>query len=315
MKKTAVYLFTLLVSLNLAAQPQSKLKPVIDSKLLQDKEIIKQMTGIYKVTFDFAETFSADTAYKFHARKHDWGIEYVFLVEETDKKISLQHLLIVDDSTIIKHWRQDWVYENTELYDYYKDNQWIKTVLKPEQVKGQWTQKVYQVDDSPRYESSGTWVHVDGRHFWEATSDAPLPRREFTKRSDYNVMKRHSHMEITNEGWYLEQENEKILRKDGIDKVLCWEKGMENFSKGSYDAQPAISWWNKNGVYWADVRTVWNEMYTQKTDLKISKKVDNKILYEQLFKMGDDYEKATVYNSLEAKAAIKKTIELYLSKN
>ena len=27
-------------------------------------------------------------------------------------------------------------------------------------VRGQWTQKVYQVDDSPRYEGSSTWVHL-----------------------------------------------------------------------------------------------------------------------------------------------------------
>ncbi|MBC7863200.1 MAG: hypothetical protein IAF38_09510 [Bacteroidia bacterium] len=294
---------------------QQKPKPLATSAApQQDKEAIKSMAGIYKVSFDFAETFSSDTGYKYHDRKREWGIEYVFLVEETEKKISLQHLLIVNDTMIVKHWRQDWVYENTELYGYYKDNQWIKTVLKPEQVKGQWTQKVYQVDDSPRYEASGTWLHADGKHFWEGTCDAPLPRREFTVRSDYNVMRRHSRMEINSDGWALIQDNEKILRQNGIDKTLCWEKGIEKFTKGAYNAQPAISWWNKNTAYWADVRTVWNAVYTQKTEIKITKKVDNKILYEQLFKMGDDYSKAGTYNSDEAKASIKKTIELYLAK-
>jgi uncharacterized protein DUF6607 len=319
MKKIICFTTALLTIVSMSAQqktvPKKAKVAVVNPAPQQDKDAIRSMAGIYKVTFDFAETFAADTAYKFHKRKHEWGIEYVFLVEDTDTKISLQHLLIVSDSIIVKHWRQDWVYENTELYGYYKDNQWIKTVLKPEQVKGQWTQKVYQVDDSPRYEASGTWVHVDGKHFWEGSSDAPLPRREFTTRSDYNVMRRHSRMEITSEGWSLVQDNEKIVRENGMDKVLCWEKGVEAFTKGGYDAQPAISWWNKNKAYWADVRTVWNEVYTEQTELKITKKVDNKVLYEQLFKIGDDYSKAVVYNSAEAKAAIKKTINLYLAKS
>jgi hypothetical protein len=313
MKKIISIASALLIVVSTFAQ--QKQIPQTNSKLLQDKEAIKAMAGIYKVTFDFAETFATDTAYKYHNRKHDWGIEYVFVVEETENKISLQHILIVNDTTIVKHWRQDWVYENTELFRYNKDNHWIKTVLKPEQVKGQWTQKVYQVDDSPRYEARGTWVHVDGRHFWEGTCDSPLPRREFTTRSDYNVLRRHSHIEITDDGWYLEQDNEKILRENGIDKVLCWEKGMEKFTKGSYDPQPAISWWNKNKAYWADVRTIWNQIYSQNSEIKITKKIDNKVLFEQLFKIGDDYSKEANYNSAEAKATIKKTIEMYLEKN
>ena len=57
-------------------------------------------------------------------------------------------------------------------------------------AKGTWTQKVFQVDDSPRYEGYATWVHVDGRHYWDSQTDGPLPRREYSKRSDYNVSKK-----------------------------------------------------------------------------------------------------------------------------
>lgn len=285
------------------------------TKVQEDKDVIKAMTGCYKVSFEFAETFSPDTAYKYHDRYRSWGIEYVFLVEETEKKISLQHLLIVNDTTIVKHWRQDWIYENTDLLTYYKDSEWKKIKLTPQQSKGTWTQKVFQVDDSPRYESYGTWIHVDGRHFWESTCDAPLPRREFTKRNDYNVLKRHNHYEITDYGWIYEQDNEKIIRANGIDKLLCWEKGFEKLAKGSYNCQPAIDWWEKNKQYWADVRKVWSEVYTQNNSIKIQKKIDDKILFEHLFEIGDEYEKATTYNSAESITAIKKIIETYLIKN
>ncbi len=314
MKKIILSLYVLAHAVFIFAQPA---KPAVDAtNFKKDKESIKSMIGCYKVNFAFAETFAPDTAYKYHDRKFEWGIEYVTLVEETDTKISLQHLLIVNDSTIIKHWRQDWLYENRELLSFYKDNEWNKVRLTPEQAKGTWTQKVYQVDDGPRYEGYGTWIHADGRHFWESTSDAPLPRRETTKRNDYNVMKRHSHVEIYKDGWELNQDNEKIIRdNNGTDKLLCMEKGSEKFSKGNYNAQPAIDWWEKNKQYWSDVRKAWNEVYTQYNTIKIEKKINNKILFEQLFKMGDEYAKTKTYNSLEATAAIKKTIEQYLIKN
>lgn len=311
MKKLITSVYLLLIITGVFAQ-QKTVAPA-KSNFQQDKETIKAMAGCYKVSFEFAETFSPDTGYKYHDRKFDWGIEYVFAVEETDKKISLQHLLIVNDTMIIKHWRQDWVYENTEILNYYKDNEWRKIKLTPEQAKGTWTQKVYQVDDGPRYEGYGTWLHVDDRHFWESTSDAPLPRREFTKRNDYNVLRRHSRMELTDYGWILEQDNEKILRGNGMDKLICWEKGLEKFHKGNYNCQPAIDWWTKNTQYWSDVRKVWNEVYAQTSILKIEKRINNKVLYEHLFEMGDQYVKKP-YNSAEATAAIKKMIEMYVGK-
>jgi hypothetical protein len=246
------------------------------------------MCGIYKVSFDFAETFSSDTGYKYKPRYKEWGIEYVFPAEETANKISLQHLLIVNDTMIIKHWRQDWVYENTHVYRYYKDNEWIKESLTADQAKGTWTQKVYQVDDSPRYESYGTWVHVDGKHFWEGMNDAPLPRREFIKRDDYNVMRRHNRMEVFADGsWALIQDNEKVIRKDGMDKTLVWERGIEKFTKGNYNATPAAKWWEKQQRYWADVRKAWDEVYAAIPHLKLATRVEDKRLYEHLFDLGD----------------------------
>ena len=286
-----------------------------NAKLEQDKASIKSLCGIYKVTFDFAETFSPDTAYKFHNRYHETGIEYVFLVEETANRIALQHLLIVNDSIIVKHWRQDWVYENTDLYGYYKNDEWIRKDITPEQAKGTWTQKVFSVDDSPRYESYGTWIHADGKNYWEGDADAPLPRREYTKRSDYNVMRRHARIIVTADGWIQEQDNEKIIRNDGVDKLLCWEKGIEKFTKGNYDAVPAIKYWQKQQNYWADVRKVWNDVYGSQKDLKISSKVDNKKLHEKLFELGVKSCKGNDYVQGTATPEIKSVIESFLKQS
>jgi len=309
--KKSILIGSLALSTTLFAQTKTTTttKPV--SKLEQDKTSIKNMCGAHKVSFNFAETFAPDTAYKYHGRYREEGIEYVFIAEETPNKIALQHLLVVKDTIIIKHWRHDWVYENKEVYNFYKDNQWNKTTLTAEQAKGTWTEKVYQVDDSPRYEGVGTWVHVDGRHFWESVADAPLPRREYTKRDDYNVLRRHNHVEVFNDGWVLEQDNEKIVRGDNGDKLLCWEKGVERFTKGDYNVKAATKWWEQQKQYWADVRNIWEEVYAKTPSLKLANRVDDKRLYESLFELGD---KLTVgnYQQTMAKQEIKKVIDSFV---
>ena len=279
------------------------------AKKEQDRKAIMAMEGCYKVTFDFAETFAPDTAYDYHERYNSWGIEYVLVLTNQPDLIQLQHLLIINDSTIIKHWRQDWVYEETSLLSYQGDRNYKTIKYNPEEVKGTWTQKVYQVDDSPRYESKGTWVHVDGKHYWEGTGYAPLPRREFSKRSDYNIVKRNSRMELAEDGWFLEQDNEKIIRNEQGDKLLCHEKGMEKFTKGDYNCQPAITWWEENKDYWADVREAWTEIFEENPQMKFQKKVDDQMLWQQLFKVGDEVASS---DSADSKAKVKAIILKYL---
>jgi hypothetical protein len=69
------------------------------------------LCGCFDVEFKYAETFSPDTAYKYHNReKISSGIEYIFLVVNTDKRIILQHLLVITNEIIVKHWREEWTY-------------------------------------------------------------------------------------------------------------------------------------------------------------------------------------------------------------
>lgn len=282
-----------------------------ETKKKQDIIAIKAMEGCYKVTFNFAETFSPDTAYEYYDRYSSAGIEYVKVIEENENFISLQHLLVISDSMVIKHWRQDWVYEETNILSYDRDQKWKTITHSPEAVKGTWTQKVFQVDDSPRYESKGTWVHVDGKHYWEGTGDAPLPRREYTKRSDYNVTSRHSRIELSDKGWFLEQDNKKILRDESGDKLICMEKGMESFTTGDYNCQPAIDWWNEQHGYWKDVRTVWNEVFEDYPKFEMARKIDNKALWQRLYEFGDEVtENGTKPKAI--KKGVRDIIDMYI---
>ena len=280
------------------------------SKKEQDQAAIKKMCGCYEVTFNFAETFnySQDSLYKPSKTKIDKGLEWAQLVEDTDNKISIQHLLQVgspEKPYIVKHWRQDWLFQNKDFYMFDGDNKWDFETKTEDEVEGQWTQKVYQVDDSPRYEGSATWVHVDGKSFWENTTTAPLPRREYTKRSDYNVTLRGNRHEITEYGWLHDQDNAKVIRVEGKEDVtLANEKGYNTYVKVEDSrCQGAIDWWKEHDEKWATVRAKWSEVYNRNKDLHLEDKVDNKVLFKHLFD-----------EELTNKEDIDKTIESFVKK-
>ena len=260
------------------------------SKKKQDQKAIKSMCGCFEVKFNFAETFnySDDPNYKPSKNKITGGLEWAELVTDEKNKISIQHLLVVgppEQQMVIKHWRQDWLYQNTDFYMYNGDNVWNFEQKTKSDVKKQWTQKVYQVDDSPRYEGSGTWVHVDGKSFWENTTSAPPPRREYTKRSDYNVTMRGNRHEVTDFGWVHDQDNDKIVREAGKeDVIIAKEKGYNTYTKvDDSKCKAAQDWWKKEHDKWAKVRTKWDEVYGRNTKLSLEKKVDNKVLFKHLF--------------------------------
>ena len=283
------------------------------NKKQQDVNAIKAMCGCYQVSFDYTETFASDTNYEFHDSYHTSApAEWVFVAEEDENKIVLQHLLVVQDTMIIKHWRQDWLYENQDFHAFDKNKTWRYNKADVKDVEGQWTQFVYQVDDSPRYMGSATWVHYDGNHYWENTSDAPLPRREFTKRSDYNVMVRTNKQVLTDYGWLHEQDNLKVLRESGVDSILVAEKGLNAYRKTeNAKCEAARVWWKENEAYWGLVRNAWQKVFDEKQDLALASKVEEKMLWQELFSLGDSHAKLASSKPKEVEKMIDEMIKTF----
>lgn len=129
----------------------------------QDIAAIKGQCGCHTVDFKYVETFSPDKAYQFKDRYTAKGVEWVFVDEERGRdaapptgkpgKLVIQHLLVASDTMVIKHWREDWTFQNTSLLAFDQNASWKRVNLPVEQAKGQWTQQVFEVDDSPRYEA------------------------------------------------------------------------------------------------------------------------------------------------------------------
>jgi len=255
-----------------------------ESKKVQDQKAIKDMCGCFEVSFKYTETFSPEIDYEKKLDYTAYALEWAELVEDKSDEISIQHLLVINDTMVIKHWRQDWLFEDDSKFVYDTGNTWKFIDQEKDEVKGKWTQKVYQVDDSPRYSGTATWVHYDDKTFWENESNSPLPRREYTKRDDYNLMKRGNRQEITDEGWVHEQDNKKVLRQDeGSESLLVMEKGYNTYTRVE-DEQclAAKEWWADNKKYWSKVRKIWDDIYSSNEVLELRKSVDGKPLFMHL---------------------------------
>ena len=279
----------------------------------KDVDSIKKMTGCYKVTFQNAETFSLSEGYDYHDRfKSGPVLEWIFVDSEKRGKVSLQHLRLAGPS-IIKHWRQEWVYEENSLFDYMGNDTWKPIMLDDDKSLGMWTQKVYQVDDSPRYECSAPWIRYAGKNFWECTANAPLPRREFKKRSDYDILKRTNRHEMIASGHIHDQDNIKIQKRGGMTKALVMEKGLNTYERvPSSKCQKAVDWWQEHKGYWFNVRKVWDEVFGRQETLSFKKKVDGQKLWQKLFQLDETYAGSREARSIRVRNEIRDTISDYL---
>ena len=260
---------------------------ILNAQKKQDIEAIKEMCGCFEIDFKFSETFqySNDSNYSKSKNYNAKALEYAKLIKDEKGHISIQHLLVMGEY-VIKHWRQDWIYQNKDLLKYDGNNNWKYISKNKKDVKGQWTQKVFQVDDSPRYEGSATWVHADGKSYWENSSYAPLPRREYTKRDDYNVMIRGNRHEITKYGWVHDQDNFKVVKdsESNSEVIIASEKGLNTYTRvDESKCKEAINWWDENNEKWSLVLEKWNSIYSKKDDISLRRSVENKPLFSFLF--------------------------------
>ncbi len=280
--------------------------------LKEGKQNIEKLCGCFDVEFKYAETFSPDPDYKFHDREEiSGGTELIMPVEVSDTKFVLQHLLVITDSIIIKHWREDWSYENPVIWKYKGDKVWAKEQLNPDAVKDKWTQAVWEVSDAPRYQGSSDWINTDGKIFWQNTTDAPLPRREYSVRSDYNILKRTNRLIFTDSGWTHEQDNQKIIRTGNSDKLLVGEKGINTYKRiDDKSCASAKLYWEKNKNFWTRVRKAWEDYTATHSTIELKMQVNGKALHDFLFDLAKDYAAGKI-STTDIDGKIKLSIESF----
>lgn len=257
----------------------------------RDHDSILAMRGEHMVDFAFDETVLLQPGYERHPAMRSGGDEVVIVVEDTPTRVVLQHILVdARSGHVTKHWRQDWTYEAPTRFEFSADQTWAVRALSPEETRGAWTQCVYEVSDAPRYCGTGQWRHDNGIATWTSDSTArPLPRREYTRRDDYNVVIGINRHTITPNGWTHEQFNTKVLRKpDGSQVELAREFGFNDYRKTTdIDFKPAYDYWKATSGFWARVRAHWDDFLSQPPGAHLKTKIDGMAMIISLFEQAE----------------------------
>lgn len=241
-------------------QPDAEISALHETAFERDRNAILAMAGNYHVTFDFRETVSLSDGYNLQDPKMSTGHEIVRILEDTGTFISLQHILVAGGPRpfAIKHWRQDWVYEPEQMFEYTGHNAWKNSSIGAQERQNAWAQLVYQVDDSPRYAGLGTWQHENGISSWTSNPTwRPLPRRDSTTRDDYDVVVATNRHAITPKGWVHEQDNAKLILGD-TPHYLAREIGVNTYKKfDDFSIEVGESYIDATRAFWSAVQQEW----------------------------------------------------------
>lgn len=256
-----------------------------------DRRAILAMLGEYQVTFNFNETSVLKSGYARKNPKHSGGFEVVILVDDSGSSISMQHILVGINGMTIKHWRQEWVYEKASHWVYVGNQHFENHYRKPSSVQGTWTQLVFEVNDGPRYAGSGRWNHRYGVSTWTSERTwRPLPRREYSTRNDYQLLNVENRHTITPQGWTHEQDNTKVVRKNGKDTILVREFGFNDYRRiTGFNFKPGLAYWKATAPFWSIVRTRWNHEFDKSGHIFLLFETGDEEFIDTVLSLADAY--------------------------
>jgi hypothetical protein len=297
--------------------------------LERDRRAILAMAGTFRASFDFLEVAGFRKAFVPDRPYQSWGSEYVYVVRDEPRYIALQHVLVmfmkgkdgkVQGPFVTKHWRQDWRYEDRDLLVYRGRLTWEKERLSATQAKGTWTQAVFQVDDSPRYEAYGRWQHFGNVSTWTSSPTwRPLPRREFSIRKDYDVLVGTNEVTITPTGWIHEEDNLKVAlaapgRPAESEPVVSEELGLNRYERlRGFDDSAGRQYGERTQAFWDEVRAAWDELASSRRTLVLRAPPDQAHLFVPLFEYAGRLDEGAPFDRNDARAFAKKTVQSYVA--
>lgn len=317
--------------LELATEPSAAWRAVQEpnlSKFERDRRAILAMAGGYRTSFDFLETVGFTPGFTPSRPYQSWGTEFIYVIEDSGPLIRLQHLMVmfVTDASgkvqgpfVQKHWRQDWRYEDADLHVFVARNRWERRERTADEVRGRWSQAVFQVDDSPRYEALGEWQHQGSYSAWTSERTArPLPRREASVRSDYQILEGTNRHTLTPTGWVQEEENLKLVlgpdgRPDPTVPYLARELGVARYERiVGFDFSAGDRYWERSGAFWRDVRAAWDEVYAERDAFEYLEEVAGQEMFVPLFDYANRLDEGEPYDPTAAADVIRRTFAAHL---
>jgi hypothetical protein len=259
----------------------------------RDREAILGMTGTFHVSFHFEEVPPAlAPGYILRPPFDTEGIEVVMAIENTPKRLSLQHILLIDigegEFFPLKHWRQDWNFEDQHLFEFQGNRIWQHRDIDKQEIRCTWSQAVSQVDDGPRYESYGYWVHNPENSVWTSQlTNRPLPQRELRVRNDYDLLLAVNKHVVDANGWSHEEDNLKWVLSS--QSALVREIGLNRYDRIDLDAETvAFDYFNRTGAFWSDVRSEWDRLLGKSGSVLVLDRINGVASFDILFPLADE---------------------------
>jgi hypothetical protein len=266
----------------------------------RDRRAILAMAGTYRVAFDFLEVvnFSGDGA---RPRPYQsWGTEKVYVDRNEPGFVSLVHILemrvvgadgMTSEPMVTKHWRQDWRYEPEFIIEHADGNRWRRRGLSREERRGVWSQTVYQVDESPRYGSTGKWEHNAAFSTWISGDTArPLPRREWSVRRDYQLLVGTNRHTVGPTGWLQEENNLKHAVGNAPLPYVGREYGVARYERlKDADFAAADKYYNGTRAFWDAVLDDWAQVWSAQKEVTVKENSDQSGAFAALFELADEY--------------------------
>jgi hypothetical protein len=269
------------------------------SSFERDRRAIRAMAGTYRVTFDFLEVVPFEARDEPPAPYQSWGTEKIYVDRDAGKEISLVHILemriiqadgSISEPMVTKHWRQDWKYEPAHIVEYRGNERWTRSSVPAASATEVWSQTVYQVDESPRYASTGRWEHTPSFSTWVSGETwRPLPRREWSVRDDYHVLIGTNRHTIYPTGWVQEENNLKAVLNarrevDAANAYRAREYGVARYERiRDADFTAADRYYSRTKQFWDQVRDRWQEIFATHGSVTLRGPVDKLGLYRPLF--------------------------------
>lgn len=294
----------------------------------KDRRAILAMVGGFRTSFDFLETVGYKPNFKPDPPYQSWGTEYVYLVEDRDDFIGLQHILVmqyvdaegkISEPFVQKHWRQDWQYEKRDTLVYAGNDVRKHKKYSRKEIKGTWAQAVFQVDDSPRYEAVGKWQHFDNFSTWISDETwRPVPRRETSLRKDYQVLVGTNRHTITPTGWVQEEENYKVVLDadgeiSGSYPYLSKEIGVNRYERlKDFDFSEGDKYWQATNSYWRDVKVVWDAIIADHKSFTMKRTHEGVPMFMATFTQAEEVLQQSEIGKALGKEQIREVLEKYL---
>ncbi|RZK00484.1 MAG: hypothetical protein EOO76_12630 [Novosphingobium sp.] len=279
----------------------------------QDRADILAMAGTFEVEFDMQESTRWDPAYRPLPNKLSGGNEVVRVIEDTGRKIVLQHLLVIEHegkTMIIKHWRQDWEYEPARVLSYADRNEWRWDEIPEALRKGRWSQTVWQVDDSPRYGGWGQFESQAGVRRWRSSwTWRPLARRDAVRKPVYDRYLSINRHQPSPDGWIHWQDNTKLGLRDEKLVPFVQEYVLNTYTrKSDFNVKAADDYWAATKDYWTQIRALWDGIAAGGQGIGVTEEAETgTVVSGRLLELADEIKagKTTTAKALtEAKALV-----------